>query len=225
MHGAQGALIGVAGAALLLTACGQEGPQERSAGGKTVAAKAPSASKATTTTTTTAAAALDTRPTSMVPPLPGKADLCAPGEKRLFSCRLQNGKTASVCAAAEAGGGRFPQYRYGNLKEESELVFPEHRGGGAIRFVSVPYSGGGEAQLSFTRGAYRYVVYSRVVRTNFTAGEPNDPQFDDGVLVMKDGKIIQDHGCSGEALYSVDYAFSEKYAEPADQDALVDHPS
>ena len=109
------------------------------------------------------------------------------------------------------------------LGEESELVFPKQRGGGAIRFASVPYSGGGEAQLSFTRGPYRYVVYSRVVRTNFTAGEPNDPQLDDGVLVLKNGKRIADYGCSPEALHPVDYDFSEKYAEKADQDALVDH--
>ncbi len=157
------------------------------------------------------------------PAQPGKDNLCAPGEPVIFSCRLDNGKSLSVCAAAEAGGPRFAQYRYGASGEASQLTFPESRTAGALRFLSVPYSGGGEAQLSFARGSATYVVYSRVMRTNFKAGEPNDPRFDDGVLVLRGEKIIANYRCKADLLTSVDYDLATKYAKSNEDGDVVYH--
>lgn len=150
---------------------------------------------------------------------PGADNLCAPGEPVIFSCQLKNGKSLSVCAAAEEGGPRFAQYRYGATGQESELVWPATRAAGPMKFVSVPYSGGGEAQLSFARGGTDYVVYSRVIRTGFGA-EGNQPAFEDGVLVMKGGKTLADHRCQAGGLQSVDYDKAERYAAKRDDEII-----
>ncbi len=162
-------------------------------------------------------------PNPTPPAQPGKDNLCAPGEPVIFSCLLDNGNALSVCAAAETGGPRFAQYRYGPSGEASELSFPARRQDGALRFLSAPYSGGGEAQLSFVRGSASYVVYSRVMRTNFEAGEANDPQFDDGALVLNGGKIIANHRCEGDQLTSIDYDLATKYAKPDENGDVVYH--
>ncbi|WP_420607031.1 hypothetical protein [Novosphingopyxis sp.] len=201
---------------LLVAACSQAEP-EASDGGESPVAEA--AAPALQPTKPVEASI----PSPTPPAQPGKDNLCAPGEPVIFSCRLASGKSLSVCAAAEAGGPRFAQYRYGASGEANELTFPENRAAGALRFVSVPYSGGGEAQLSFARGSASYVVYSRVMRTNFEADEPNDPRFDDGVLVLRGEKTIADHRCESEQLTSVDHDLAKKYAKSDDSGDVVYH--
>lgn len=161
-------------------------------------------------------------PASVVKTKPGLDNLCAPGEKVLFSCSLENGKIASVCAAAQIGGSRFAQYRYGMQGEESELVYPKSRQDGAIRFVSVPYSGGGEAQLMFERGDTTYVVYSNVIRTGFGDGG-NKPEFNDGVFAMRGDKTIAAHQCRPAGLMSIDYEKAEKYAQKDEGADIIMH--
>ncbi|MDE0932615.1 MAG: hypothetical protein OSA47_03305 [Novosphingopyxis baekryungensis] len=161
-------------------------------------------------------------PASEAKTKPGLDNLCAPGEKVLFSCSLENGKMASVCAAAQIGGARFAQYRYGVQGEESELVYPKSRQDGAIRFVSVPYSGGGEAQLIFERGDTTYVVYSNVIRTGFDEGG-NKPEFNDGLSAMRGDKTIADHQCKSDGLMSIDSEKARKYAKVVDGDDIVMH--
>ena len=161
-------------------------------------------------------------PASVVKTKPGLDNLCAPGEKVLFSCSLENGKIASVCAAAQIGGSRFAQYRYGMQGEESELVYPKSRQDGAIRFVSVPYSGGGEAQLMFERGDTTYVVYSNVIRTGFGDGG-NKPEFNDGVFAMRGDKTIAAHQCKPDGLMSIDYEKAEKYAQKDEGADIIMH--
>jgi hypothetical protein len=161
-------------------------------------------------------------PASEAKTKPGLDNLCAPGEKVLFSCSLENGKMASVCAAAQIGGARFAQYRYGVQGEESELVYPKSRQDGAIRFVSVPYSGGGEAQLIFERGDTTYVVYSNVIRTGFDEGG-NKPEFNDGLFAMRGDKTIADHQCKSDGLMSIDSEKARKYAKVVDGDDIVMH--
>ena len=147
--------------------------------------------------------------------------LCAPNEAVLAACQLREGRMLSVCGARDETGAEFAQYRFGWANRDPELVWPESSAGGRLSFASVPYSGGGEAQLSFARGATRYAVYSRVYRTNFTPGETNDPAFEDGVAVLHNGKQVADFPCDQSAIKPVDVALARKLATEAD-DAFVE---
>jgi hypothetical protein len=48
------------------------------------------------------------------------------------------------------------------------------------------------------------------VRTNFASGEPNDPEFTDGVLVVRDGEVVADRQCTAR-VESVDVLAGESY--------------
>ena len=97
-----------------------------------------------------------------------------------------NGKQIAVCASGEG----TVEYRYG--KGDAELVL------GDPQWASVPYSGGGEAQIAFDNGDTRYIVFSRVVRTNFEPGEPNYPAISDGVIVQRGEEVLSLQTCGGE---------------------------
>mgnify|MGYP003626907368 FL=1 len=155
-------------------------------------------------------------------PAPAKGTgLCAPREEVLFSCQLDNGKIASICGVENSAEAIVAQYRYGGSGQEPELTSPDADGPDRLKFASVPYSGGGEAQLQFRRGDTLYIVYSRVIRTNFAAGQPNDPALEDGVLVRKDGRTIARHACAGPDVAPIDYEKAENYAEQS-ADGVVD---
>ncbi|MEN7536882.1 hypothetical protein [Aurantiacibacter flavus] len=140
--------------------------------------------------------------------------LCSAEEAQIFSCTVRGGKIASVCLANGADG-EFAQYRFGRPSAEPELVFPTEASE-KIEWASVPYSGGGEAQLSFAVGDVRYVVYSKVVRTNFTAGETNDPAISDGIVVLRSGKVESAFACDGTALKPVDVNVADAHLAKAD---------
>ncbi len=179
-----------ASAALLLAACGQ-GADTPAAGNR--ASGAPVASSASSPTPTAVADGA-TAPAQTA---------CAAAEQTLFSCAAPGGKRIAVCGVTGPTGPKTAQYRYGG--KTPEIVVD----GG--RFASVPYSGGGEAQIAFANGAVQYIVYSRTVRTNFAAGEPNDPEFTDGVMVVKGGETVSDKRCTGEADPPVDASAGEAY--------------
>jgi hypothetical protein len=147
--------------------------------------------------------------------------LCAPDEDVLFSCQLENRKIASVCGAIIKTGSIVAQYRYGKAGQVPELAWPEADSADRLKFASVPYSGGGEAQLHFRRGDTQYIVYSRVIRTNFTAGEPNDPALEDGIFVRKGDRIIARHVCDGPEVSPINYEKADLYAESSD-DGIVE---
>lgn len=116
------------------------------------------------------------------PPKPGGVG-CAPEESEIFACNLANGKRVAVCGLSEWIG----QYRYGGSKPE--LVI------NGADYSHVTYSGGGERQIAFDHRGYRYIVFSRVVRTNFSAGEPNDPAISDGVVILRGKKFVEMQLC------------------------------
>ncbi len=146
---------------------------------------------------------------------------CSVKEPVIFSCQLKNRKTVSVCGTENGAGAKTAQYRFGYVGKAPELVWPEAAGKDRLTFASVPYSGGGEAQLSFSRGDVTYVVYSRVVRTNFKAGEPNNPEMSDGILVLKGKKTINDLVCADPGLVPVDYDLAAGYANHSDEAFVI----
>ena len=138
----------------------------------------------------------------------GKPVACGSDQQELFACAAGD-KRIAVCGVTNAQGQKTAQYRFGSAGE-AEIVLD----GG--RFSSVPYSGGGEAQIAFANGGTRYIVYSRTVRTNFEPGEPNNPEFTDGVMVVRDGDMVADRQCTG-AVESVDVTAGEDYGGVADE--------
>lgn len=138
-------------------------------------------------------------PSTTLPPA-----ACTAEETPIFSCTVKGGKRLSVCGA-EPGA---VQYRFGD-EGAAELVL----NGGA--FASVPYSGGGEAQIKFENGEASYIVYSQVIRTNFASGEPNNPAITDGVVVLKDGVQIAQIGCDDPNPKPIDYFAAEAFLPAA----------
>ena len=135
---------------------------------------------------------------------PGRTVECASGEAEVFSCKVAGGKRIAICGT---GRGEV-EYRFGD--GEPELVLS----GG--RWASVPYSGGGEAQVAFASGDTRYVVFSRIVRTNFAAGEPNDPAISDGVIVLEGEEVIGIQLCDDPDVAAIDYDLAEAHFPRAD---------
>ncbi len=137
---------------------------------------------------------------------------CSRAEKPIFICKLKDGDLLSVCATGGTGPA-YAQYRIGKPGHAAKLTIPTKAGGTLPKFASVPYSGGGEAQMAFTSGSFSYIVYSRVIRTNFEAGKPNNPKFEDGVMVVKGGKLVKDQQCVGEAKRPLDYNLALQYGQ------------
>lgn len=117
---------------------------------------------------------------------PAAATLCRPGEVPVFSCAIGT-RVAAVCTGR---GG--PVYRFGR-PGRVELTARN------LSIATRAYSGGGETQISFRRGAFTYVVYDRTVRTAFGADGRNDPAITAGVAVRRGGRTISDRQCRGEA--------------------------
>ena len=114
--------------------------------------------------------------------------LCKADETILFGC-MSGRKMISVCASRgfQSDTG-YVQYRYG-VPAKVELLWPESLQPAADHFwrSSVPYSGGGESHLRFVNQGVEYVLFDRTIRTNFTPGEPNDPDMTEGVVVRVPG--------------------------------------
>lgn len=117
---------------------------------------------------------------------------CRADEIRILQCRTKDAKTIAVCSA----GGETATYRFGGTTPEIEI-----EGG---RWARVGYSGGGELKFAFTRDPYRYIVFSRTVRTNFEADEPNNPAFSDGVLVLKGHTFVGMKPCDPDSEMAED---------------------
>lgn len=179
-------------ASALLTGCGPQAPETLD---KPTASVSPEASLVEPPQSPISPSAPETRL---------QAVSCATNEQTVFSCNLGNGKRVAVCAAGEWLG----HYRYGGDVAELELS------GG--RLANVMYSGGGESQIAFENRGYRYIVFSRMVRTNFTPGEPNNPAISDGVMVMKDGVVADMHLCEDAGLAPVNITLANAIWEAED---------
>lgn len=143
---------------------------------------------------------------------------CARDELPIFICTLKNGKLLNVCATTDPASpakAAFAQYRVGKRGTPADIAIPARSGGDLPTFASVPYSGGGEAQMSFANAGVRYIVFSRVIRTNFAAGEPNNPAFEDGVIVLDGEKPVRTLACEGEARKPLDYNLAAQYGTKA----------
>jgi hypothetical protein len=132
---------------------------------------------------------------------------CQKGEDRIFSCKTGSGKHVAVCGTASGK----TEYRFGAAKPELVL-----QGG---QYATVGYSGGGEQQIAFDSGSTRYVVFSRMVRTNFAPDEPNYPAISDGVIVLRKDKVLSVLTCGGPDPdpMPVQMGLAEQYMKQRDE--------
>ena len=140
---------------------------------------------------------------------PGEAasagrSLCKAGEPVLFECGA-GAKMIAVC-------GETPEYRFGT-PAKLDLAVSE-----GMTHAETAYSGGGEQQLIVSNGAYRYIVYSNMIRTNFGPGG-NDPAFEAGVTVQQGGETVSTRKCTAPRDAAIDL---EKAQELLPEGEFVD---
>lgn len=143
-----------------------------------------------------------------------RSKLCRPGETVIFACAIGQ-KLAAVCGGTSASGATYAQYRYG-LPGKLELTYPGDGASGGLSHAETAYSGGGESQVLFTNGGFQYVVYSRMVRTNFKANQPNNPAFEAGVEVIKGDKLVGNRKCANPENVDVDTEAAGKFMPEGD---------
>ena len=116
------------------------------------------------------------------------ASLCAPDEPVVFACHVGS-KMVSLCRPA--GDRGMLSYRFGG-PDKLELSYPEpgRQASAAFTVKSAPLIGGGETTVAFKRGIYTYTVYSKVARS-----EDGAPEFEDGVIVARRGKVLSKMRC------------------------------
>lgn len=120
--------------------------------------------------------------------------LCEKDEFTYFSCKASK-KVISLCASTDLGPKfGYLQYRFG-IPNKVELEYPTTKAhpNGLFFESSAVYSGGIDNHLSFTNGAYKYVVYSTLT----ALGAPTwEHEVESGVAILKSGKLFKDIPCS-----------------------------
>ena len=122
-------------------------------------------------------------------PLSLPQSLCAANEPVVFACHVGS-KLVSLCRPP--GDRGMLSYRFGK-PQALELTSPEPGRQARAAFIvkSAPLIGGGETTVAFQRGGYTYTVYSRIGR----GGNGATPEFEDGVIVSRRGKVLSRMRC------------------------------
>lgn len=134
--------------------------------------------------------------------------LCRPNEVVIASCSIGR-KSVSVCGAMKSSSS----YRFGTPQK---IEIEAHD----IRMARRAYSGGGETQILVRNNAYTYILYDRMVRSNFSSSGENSPDFSSGLLVVKSGKVVQSRSCSSNTEVFISSRVAEEYLQEGD---FVDH--
>jgi len=138
---------------------------------------------------------------AFAPPSSASA-LCTPDEKVLFSCDV-GAKFVSICGRSNQLGG---VYRFGRVgKIELELS--------DLHVIERAYSGGGEMQVYASTPSFRYIVYSRLIRTSFEDGGRHDIEAQSGLLIEQEGKTLKNLRCKEPATFDALTAASLPRAE------------
>jgi hypothetical protein len=116
---------------------------------------------------------------------PMPLNLSSPGETVLATCPVGR-KIASIC------GQRLGQavYRFGRPRH-IELVTT------GLRYSSIPYAGGGETQVYFSRGGYRYILYDLMTRTGFGPDGRFNPVMTNRFILQHNGRFRILSHCPG----------------------------
>lgn len=112
--------------------------------------------------------------------------LCTSGETAVLACGVGSGKIVSLCAR----DGKL-QYRFGKAGAH-EMTWPAQpeTPRGLFFLSTTTYSGGGEERIRFSNGGYDYIVFQRTIALNWNPDGTREHFQDEGVAVLKDGKIV-----------------------------------
>ncbi len=116
--------------------------------------------------------------------------LCNAQEVAIFNCELQK-SVASLCEARDTGA---LSYRNGVAnKINLEISDNGARKGRIFYFSNIPYAGGGEAHIRFSRGEYAYYLYDKTIKA------ADGPAFSAGIVVYKEERKISNLICGNDA--------------------------
>lgn len=95
-------------------------------------------------------------------------------------------------------------YRYGR-SGKPELVYPSSATGekAVFRVSTSPLYGGGVTSVGFARNGYEYRIYSKIGRTPAASFQERTPEFEDGVVISREGNQIKQLICDdgGEGFH------------------------
>ncbi|CAG9255541.1 conserved exported hypothetical protein [Burkholderia diffusa] len=116
--------------------------------------------------------------------------LCTTKEVAIFNCELKK-TVSSLCQSTENG---TLTYRNG-INGKINLQISDGKGikRGVFYFSSVPYAGGGEAHIRFSRLGYTYYLYDRTVKTD------EGPTFSAGIAIYRGERKISNFICNNDA--------------------------
>jgi hypothetical protein len=116
--------------------------------------------------------------------------MCKPDEQVIFNCELKK-SVASFCSSPDR---HTFTYRNGTTKKiDLEMTGTSTSNDGVFFFSNVPYAGGGEAHIRFSRGDYTYYLYDKTVKTE------DGPVFSAGIAIYHGTKKISNPVCENDA--------------------------
>lgn len=119
-----------------------------------------------------------------------RASLCAPDETLIASCAVGL-RLVSVCAAGKVARYRFG--RPGRVEIDADRLSYAYRS----------FAGGGEEQVSFVNGGFRYILYDRVLAGKWDREGHRRREFQSGIWIERGGRRVADRACNGDqALFS-----------------------
>ncbi|WP_026970475.1 hypothetical protein [Aliagarivorans marinus] len=110
--------------------------------------------------------------------------LCLPDETPSFACGFST-KHVAVCRK----GDERLVYRFGS-KQHLELELQAD-----VHFSRTAYSGGGEGNLTFENGAYKYIVYSSISNGDWLDDGSRAKIERAGIYVVKNDQLLADIAC------------------------------
>jgi hypothetical protein len=120
----------------------------------------------------------------------GAEGLCMKGEAVIFNCELKK-SVASLCQSDSDGALTYRNGVEGRINMQLS-DFGDRKN---IRFFfsNIPYAGGGEAHVRFSRSVYTYYLYDKTIKTS------EGPEFSAGIAVYKSQRKISDLACENDA--------------------------
>jgi hypothetical protein len=110
------------------------------------------------------------------------SSLCRPGEILLADCLIGT-KRASICSL-----NGFAVYRYGK-HDKIELE------SGGLTYANRMYAGGGESQIYFTKGSYRYILYDRMISLGADSEGHSGKRIEAGLAVNLGSRTVSRRSC------------------------------
>ncbi|KAB0640111.1 hypothetical protein [Burkholderia stagnalis] len=127
---------------------------------------------------------------SLAPMVAAHAEgMCTEKEVVIFNCELEK-TIASLCQSTESG---TLTYRNGNGGKIGLQISDSKRIKKVFYFSNIPYAGGGEAHIGFSRLGYTYYLYDKTIRSD------EGSTFSAGIVVYRGEKKISNISCNNNA--------------------------